>query len=78
MRYTAKDLVHIVKNNKVTFSSYRKGNLYYKIIVNDLPYRFPVPTEDTQDGTFLAEDKAILFTRYIRKALENSTFEHLA
>lgn len=31
---------------------------------------FPVPIEDIGDATFLAEDKAILFMRYIRKYIE--------
>jgi len=30
---------------------------------------FPVPIDDTGDGTFLNEDKAMLFMRYIRKQL---------
>ena len=30
-------------------------------------FEFPVPINDCGDGTFLAEDKAILFMRYIRK-----------
>jgi len=32
-----------------------------------LGFEFPVPVSDCGDGTFLAEDKAILFMRYIRK-----------
>lgn len=31
---------------------------------------FPVPIEDTGDGTFNAVDKATLFLRYIRKHLQ--------
>ena len=33
-------------------------------------FRFSVPIEDCGDGRFLVEDKALIFMRYIRKALE--------
>ncbi len=33
-------------------------------------FTFPVPISDCGDGTFNAEDKAILYMRYIRKQLE--------
>ena len=52
----------------VTFQYYRAGNLYYKTETNLL---FPVPIEDTGEATFLAQDKGILFMRYIRKQLAN-------
>ncbi|WP_143473493.1 hypothetical protein [Flavilitoribacter nigricans] len=68
-------LKEIVKNNQVHFSSYRKGVLYYSVVVEDKTYRFPVPIEDTGDATFLDTDKAMLFMRYIRKALKEQTFE---
>lgn len=70
-------LKEIVKDNIVHFNSYRKGILYYKVTVNNKNYRFPVPIEDTGDATFLDKDKAILFMRYIRKALNENTFEIL-
>lgn len=34
---------------------------------SDSLFEFPVPIDDTGDGIFLAEDKAMLFMRYIRK-----------
>ena len=34
-------------------------------------FLFPVPIDDTGDASFLAEDKGILFMRYIRKYLES-------
>lgn len=37
-------------------------------------YEFPVPLSDIGDATLLATDKAIMFMRYIRKALENKEF----
>lgn len=53
---------------KVTFQYYRDGNLYYKA---DSGLVFPVPIEDIGNATFLAEDKALLFMRYIRKFLDS-------
>jgi hypothetical protein len=52
---------------KVRFQFYRKGELFYR---TDSGLEFTVPIEDCGDGVFLAEDKAMLFMRYIRKQLE--------
>lgn len=52
---------------KVTFQFYKQGNLYYK---TDLGLVFPVPVEDIGEATFLNEDKALLFMRYIRKHID--------
>lgn len=67
-----KDLVG--KDKKVEFLYYRKGELWYKTVEED--FRFPVPISDTGDGTFLVEDKAILYMRYIRKQLEDLEKAH--
>lgn len=57
-----------VKDNKlVRFKFYRSGYLHYETASGFL---FQVPVSDTGDGIFLAEDKAILFMRYIRKQIE--------
>jgi hypothetical protein len=56
----------IVSNQKVRFSFYRDGQLWYE---TECGFRFPVPIEDAGTATFLAEDRAILFMRYIRKHL---------
>lgn len=73
----------IVKYNTVNFDRYRKGVLYYRVVVvqNDQDditfaeiFEFPVPIEDCGDATFPAEEKAILFMRYIRKAIDEGTF----
>ena len=58
----------LVKDRKVRFTRYRAGHLYYEVIGKD--FEFPVPIEDTGEATFLAEDKAILFMRYIRKHMD--------
>lgn len=69
----------VQNNNTVRFDFYRAGSLYY--IVKDTDggnsFRFPVPISDTGDASFNAEDKAILFMRYIRKAIEEKTLEEV-
>lgn len=54
-------------NKKVHFKFYRQNTLWYE---TESGFIFPVPIEDIGDATFLAEDKAILFMRYIRKYIE--------
>lgn len=61
---TLKDMVH---NKKVRFNFYKEGELWY---ITEDGFEFPVPIADTGNGIFLAEDKAMLFMRYIRKHLE--------
>lgn len=62
-----KDLVSAGKS--VHFVKYRKGELHY---VTTDGFNFVVPVEDCGDGTFYAQDKAMLFMRYIRKQLQNN------
>ena len=58
-------IIEMVKENKkVKFIYYRDGNLYYE---TECGFKFPVPVTDIGNATFLAEDKAMLFMRYIRK-----------
>lgn len=56
-----KDMVK--DNKKVHFVQCHEGNLWYD---TDCGFRFAVPQEDTKGGTFLAEDKAIFFMRWIK------------
>lgn len=56
----------LVKNNTAKFQYYRGGSLWYK--VDD--FLFPVPVSDIGEATFMDEDKAILFMRYIRKYMK--------
>ncbi len=58
---TLKDLV---KDKVVRFKYYRDGELWYE---TEDGFGFPVPISDTGTGVFQAEDKAILFMRWIRK-----------
>ena len=60
-------LLEMVKDKKVHFSFYREEKLWYE---TDDGFEFPVPIGDVGNATFLAEDKAILFMRYIRKHLK--------
>jgi hypothetical protein len=54
-------------DQKVRFTRYLDGNLYY---TTSCGFEFPVPTSDVGNATFLAEDRAMLFMRYIRKHLK--------
>ena len=64
----------IIKDNTVKFSFFRAGVMFYTVTYNGELYQFPVPVDDVGDATFSAEDKAILFMRYIRKAIDNNEF----
>jgi hypothetical protein len=54
----------VAEGRRVRFLYYRLGELWY---VTETGFEFPVPITDCGDGKFLAEDKAILFMRYIRR-----------
>lgn len=59
------DIKNAVKDGKrVRFAYYFDGDLWYQTEDKEL---FPVPIVDIGNATFLNEDKAILFMRYMRK-----------
>lgn len=60
-----KDMV--ANGRQVRFVRYKEGELWY---VTECGFEFPVPVSDTGEATFLAQDRAMLFMRYIRKHLE--------
>lgn len=61
------DIKDMVKDDQVVrFQYYRDGQLWY---ASENGFEFPVPIEDIGNATFLAEDRAMLFMRYIRKHL---------
>ena len=66
MKYNIKDMVK--DGQKVRFTFYRGGELFYQ---TESGFEFPVPIEDCGNGIFLAEDRAMLFMRYIRKHIAN-------
>lgn len=59
---------------QVRFMYYRKGELWYQTASNS--FRFPVPIDDTGDGTFLNVDKGSVFMRWIRKQLQKEVEEN--
>jgi hypothetical protein len=61
---TLKEMV--ANNQKVRFCFYRDGLLWYD---TECGFRFPVPIEEAGTATFMAEDRAMLFMRYIRRQL---------
>ncbi len=62
---TIKEMVR--NNQKVHFRFYRDGQLWY---ATECGFEFPVPIAEAGTATFFAEDRAILFMRYIRKYME--------
>lgn len=60
----------VVKDNKVYFLFYRQQHMYYGVDVGNEKLMFPVPLEDVMEATLNAEEKAITYMRYIRKAIE--------
>jgi hypothetical protein len=60
------------KNKTVKFVRYREGEFIY---VTECGFEFPVPIADIGTATLLAQDKAILFLRYIRKHVETKEIE---
>jgi len=72
----AQDLKTIVSDgNKTRFSHYRDGNFFYVVKVQDQTYSFPIPIEDVKGTTLFAEFKAITLMRWIRKAIDDKTFQ---
>lgn len=57
----------IKDHKKVRFSFYREQELWY---ITEDGFEFPVPLHEVGNSTFMAEDRAILFMRYIRKHME--------
>ncbi len=62
---TIKEMVE--NNQKAAFRFYRDGQLWY---ATECGFEFPVPISEAGTATFLVEDRAILFMRYIRKHIE--------
>ena len=70
------ELKDFIKDNVVNFDHYQGGIFYYNVKVGDNLYQFPVPQKDieaTEFPTLLAQDKAIYFMRYIRKAISSNS-----
>ena len=61
------NITELVKNKRARFVHYRDGNFIYE---TEDGFQFPVPLSDVGTATLLAEDKALLFMRWIRRHLE--------
>jgi hypothetical protein len=69
------NIKEIVKDNTVRFVRYRQGVIYYGVKVPERgDFIFPVPIDDIGEATLELEDKAILFMRYIRRAINQGSF----
>jgi len=70
-------LSNLIKDNYVYFDFLRIDTMYYKIQYEGDWYQFPVSLNDVGNGTMQYKDKAILFMRWIRKAIEKKEFVKL-
>ena len=62
----------MIKDNTVKFIHYKDSDLWYTLKYGEnKSFDFPVPINDVGTATMLAQDKAILFMRYIRKHIKN-------
>jgi len=62
------DIKELVKGGKtVSFIYYKDGDLWYR---HEDGFEFPVPVSDAGTATFEAQDKAMLFMRYMRKHIQ--------
>jgi len=69
-------MVNLIRKNKVEFHRYYQGNFYYRIRepFTKVSYQFKIPMEDIMGTVLLREDRAIVFMKWIRKAINNNTF----
>ncbi len=69
------NIATLIKDNRVHFRRYRANYFYYGIVEpgTAIKYEFPVPLEEVGDATLFDSEKAIMFMRYIRKAIEDKT-----
>ena len=59
----------MVENNKqVRFVRFERGELWYS---TECGFEFPIPAEDLQGATFNAQDKALLFMRWIKRHINH-------
>lgn len=54
----------VESNKKVRFVKYERGELWY---VTECGFEFPIPAADLEGATFYAQDKALLFMRWIKR-----------
>jgi len=73
MRHGLKSIVG--GGNKPMFSHYRDRNFSYVVKVQDQTYNFPIPLEHAKGAPLLAQFTAITLMRWIRKAIDDRTFQ---
>lgn len=61
-----KDMVG--QGKMVKYQHYQNEQLWY---VTECGFEFPVPISETNEAIFLAQDKAILYMRWINKHLKH-------
>ena len=62
-----RNIKDMVKDKKVKFLFYANGELWY---TTECGFEFPVPINDVGTANMMAEDKALLFMRWIRKHIK--------
>lgn len=68
-------LKEIVQNdNMVWLDTFNAKTAYYRVSYNQDIYEFPVDMEDVGTATMKPKDRAMLYMRYIRKAIDAGTF----
>ncbi len=70
-------ILDLVKGgNRTRFTHFAEYQLWYTVTYDVVPeyesgtFNYPVPVGDASGGVFLAEDKAILHMRWIRKHID--------
>jgi len=65
--------IDLIKGTTAKLSYCKSGKLFYTIDVDDTRYTFPIDVTDRNevgDAIFELEDKAMIFMRYINKAIK--------
>jgi len=77
MNYTH-TIKEIIKDHVAHLKFIQDGKAYYEVVVDmGTSYEFPIPINDMGTGIFNRDDKAILFMRWIRKAMVEETMRQL-
>jgi len=65
----------MLKDKQVIFCYFADDTFYYK---TDDGFEFPVPLSEVKGATFLREDKAIFFMRWIREHRSRGGLKYVA
>lgn len=64
----------LIKDNFVYFHKYKSNYFYYRLKKDDDVYEFSIHLSEIEEAELLSQDKAILFLKYIKKALQSGRF----